>query len=116
MRSTLRAVPATVPDPFFRRWLKGFAVATEATPASSGPLTLNVYNVEGDTVGTVQLDPADLGGKINQQLLHDVVLMYLANQRAGTHSTLRPQLGWPEYQTVSPKGDWQCSRRHAPHQ
>jgi large subunit ribosomal protein L4 len=92
VRSTLSrraGIPATVPDPFFRHWLKGFAVATEAKPASSGPLTLNVYNVEGDTVGTVQLDPADLGGKINQQLLHEVVLMYLANQRAGTHSTLR---------------------------
>src|SRR6185295_5950175 len=29
------------------------------------------------------------GGQVNKQLLHDVVLMYLANQRAGTHSTLR---------------------------
>ena len=28
-------------------------------------------------------------GAINKQLLHDVVLMYLANQRSGTHSTLR---------------------------
>ena len=31
------------------------------------------------------IDPEDFGGKINRQLLHDVVLMYLANQRAGTH-------------------------------
>jgi large subunit ribosomal protein L4 len=52
-------------------------------------LTLNVYNKQGDTVGTVDIDPAEFGGKINKQLLHDVVLMYLANQRAGTHSTLR---------------------------
>ena len=52
-------------------------------------LTLNVYNNKGDTVGTVDVDPADFGGKINRQLLHDVVLMHLANQRAGTHSTLR---------------------------
>jgi large subunit ribosomal protein L4 len=28
-------------------------------------------------------------GKINKQLLHEVVVMYLANRRAGTHSTLR---------------------------
>ena len=41
------------------------------------------------SVGTVEVDPAEFGGKINRQLLHDVVLMYLANQRAGTHSTLR---------------------------
>ncbi len=52
-------------------------------------LTLNVYNREGNTVGTVDVDPQEFGGEINRQLLHDVVLMYLANQRAGTHSTLR---------------------------
>jgi len=63
-------------------------VATETTTAAS-PLTLNVYNVEGQPVGTVQVDPAEFGGAINKQLLHEVVLMYLANQRAGTHSTLR---------------------------
>jgi large subunit ribosomal protein L4 len=52
-------------------------------------LTLNVYNGQGDTVGTVDVDPEEFGGTINKQLLHDVVIMYLANQRAGTHSTLR---------------------------
>jgi large subunit ribosomal protein L4 len=52
-------------------------------------MTLNVYDKKGDTVGTVDVDPADFGGEINQQLLHDVVLMHLANQRRGTHSTLR---------------------------
>ncbi len=52
-------------------------------------LTLNVYNRQGETVGTVDVDPAEFGGTINKQLLHDVVLMHLANQRAGTHSTLR---------------------------
>jgi large subunit ribosomal protein L4 len=52
-------------------------------------LTLNVYNRQGDAVGTVEIDPAEFGGAVNKQLLHDVVLMHLANQRAGTHSTLR---------------------------
>src|SRR5271165_809889 len=46
-------------------------------------------NAQGQTVGTVEVDPAELGGQVNKQLLHEVVLMYLANQRAGTHSTLR---------------------------
>jgi len=46
-------------------------------------------NAQGQSVGTVEVDPAELGGKVNKQLVHDVVLMYLANQRAGTHSTLR---------------------------
>jgi large subunit ribosomal protein L4 len=52
-------------------------------------LTLNVYNRQGDAIGTVEVDPAEFGGTVNRQLLHDVVLMHLANQRAGTHSTLR---------------------------
>src|SRR3954467_6226935 len=52
-------------------------------------VTLNVVNREGQSVGTVEVDPAEFGGKVNRQLLHDVVLIYLANQRAGTHSTLR---------------------------
>jgi large subunit ribosomal protein L4 len=53
------------------------------------PLSLDVFNVQGETVGKVEVDPAALGGKVNRQLLHEVVLMHLANQRAGTHSTLR---------------------------
>src|SRR5579883_960308 len=64
------------------------------------PITLPVVNRAGESVGSVQIDPLDFvspvdpddrskGGKISRQLLHDVVLMYLANQRAGTHSTLR---------------------------
>jgi len=52
-------------------------------------ITLNVLNRQGDKVGTVDVDPAEFGGEVNKQLLHEVVLMYLANQRAGTHSTLR---------------------------
>jgi large subunit ribosomal protein L4 len=52
-------------------------------------LSLNVVNRQGQAVGTVEIDEAEFGGKVNKQLLHDVVLMYLANQRAGTHSTLR---------------------------
>jgi large subunit ribosomal protein L4 len=52
-------------------------------------LTVNVVNRQGQPVGTVDIDEAEFGGTVNKQLLHEVVLMYLANQRAGTHSTLR---------------------------
>src|SRR5947209_12607586 len=52
-------------------------------------ISLSVVNVRGENVGTVEIDPAAFGGEINRQLLHEVVLMYLANQRAGTHSTKR---------------------------
>ncbi len=64
-------------------------MSTAETTAAGGSLTLSVYNRQGETVGSVQIDPAEFGGKINRQLLHEVVLMHLANQRAGTHSTLR---------------------------
>jgi large subunit ribosomal protein L4 len=60
-----------------------------STAVETKPLRLKVYNISGDQVGTVEVNPDDLGGKINKQLLHEAVLMYLANQRAGTHSTLR---------------------------
>jgi large subunit ribosomal protein L4 len=52
-------------------------------------LSIDVYNRQGETVGKVEIDPAEFGGKVNRQLLHDAVIMHLANQRAGTHSTLR---------------------------
>jgi large subunit ribosomal protein L4 len=65
-------------------------VATTETPAPAGPVTLNVLNRQGETVGSVSVDPADFAPNgINRQLLHDVVIMHLANQRAGTHSTKR---------------------------
>lgn len=52
-------------------------------------ITVTIVSKTGAQVGTVEIDPAEFGGKINKQLLHEVVLMYLANQRAGTASTLR---------------------------
>lgn len=57
--------------------------------STAAPITLPVINASGSSVGSVEIDPSELGGEINKQLLHEVVLMYLANQRAGTHSTLR---------------------------
>lgn len=56
---------------------------------ATAPLTLQVVNAQGQPVGSVEIDVDDLGGEVNKQLLHDAVVMYRANQRAGTHSTLR---------------------------
>src|SRR5262245_7339245 len=50
-------------------------------------LTIPVYNTAGEQVGEETIDPADFGGKINKQLLHDVVLMHLAARRVGTVNT-----------------------------
>ena len=59
------------------------------TSEVTASITVPVVNRAGAEVGTVSIDPAEFGGKISRQLMHDVVLMYLANQRAGTHHTLR---------------------------
>ncbi|HID23122.1 MAG TPA: 50S ribosomal protein L4, partial [Planctomycetaceae bacterium] len=50
----------------------------------SGPINLPVLDCQGNQVDTVQIDPAEFGGKINRQLLHQVVVMYQANLRQGT--------------------------------
>ena len=50
-------------------------------------LTVPIYNVAGERVGEESIDPADFGGEVNKQLLHDVVLMHLAARRVGTVNT-----------------------------
>jgi large subunit ribosomal protein L4 len=50
-------------------------------------LTIPVYNPAGEHIGEETIDPADFGGQINKQLLHDVVLMHLAARRVGTVNT-----------------------------
>ena len=44
-----------------------------------------VYNAAGDKLDSLQVDPANFGGEVNKQLLHDAVVMYQANRRSGTH-------------------------------
>ena len=50
-------------------------------------LTVPVYSTAGEQLGEETIDPADFGGAINKQLLHDVVLMHLAARRVGTVNT-----------------------------
>jgi large subunit ribosomal protein L4 len=50
-------------------------------------ITLPVYNSSGAEVGKVDIDPAAIAPRISKQLLHDAVVMYLANQRQGTKKT-----------------------------
>ena len=49
--------------------------------------TLPVYDMSGAKVGDYEIDPQVLAPKISKQLLHDVVVMYLANQRQGSNKT-----------------------------
>jgi len=50
-------------------------------------ISVPVVDVTGKQVGTYSLDPADFAKDINKQLLHDVVVMYQANKRTGSHKT-----------------------------
>src|SRR5690349_12445269 len=64
-------------------------MASPHTETVTGTFTLPVFNRQGQEAGTVTVDAADFGGKISPRLMHEAVLMYEANQRQGTHSTLR---------------------------
>jgi large subunit ribosomal protein L4 len=48
---------------------------------------LPVFNKSGTEVGKYEIDPEAIAPKISQQLLHDVVVMYQASARQGTHRT-----------------------------
>ena len=49
--------------------------------------TVEVKNLEGQTVKELQVADAVFGAKPNQSLLWEAVKQYLASQRRGTHST-----------------------------
>lgn len=47
-----------------------------------------LYNVSGEQVGEIELSENIFGTNINVEAMHQVVKMYLANQRQGTQSAL----------------------------
>ena len=47
-----------------------------------------VFNLEGKEVSKVTLDDKVFGAEYNEDLIHQAVVTYLANQRQGTKSTL----------------------------
>ena len=49
--------------------------------------TIDVYNVEGKKVSTVDLKDEIFGIEPNENIVHSVLMNFLANQRQGTQST-----------------------------
>ena len=49
---------------------------------------IDVYNMEGKTCGTIDLNEKIFGAPVNVPVMHSVVRAYLLNQRQGTQSTL----------------------------
>ena len=48
---------------------------------------VNVLNINGEQVGTIELNDAIFGIEVNESAMHTMVVQYLANQRQGTKST-----------------------------
>jgi large subunit ribosomal protein L4 len=48
---------------------------------------VDVYSLSGKKVDKFQLSPEIFNGKINEPLMHQAVVMYMANKRQGTVST-----------------------------
>jgi len=49
--------------------------------------TVSIKNMQGQTVGSMDLDDALFGIEVNEHAVHMAVVQYLANQRQGTKST-----------------------------
>ena len=50
---------------------------------------VDVKNLSGETVGTVELADAVFAAEVNPTLLHETTRWYLAAQRSGTHKVKR---------------------------
>ncbi len=50
-------------------------------------VSLPIFDRTGAEVGKYDIDPTEIAPRISKQLLHDVVVMYQANQRQGTHKS-----------------------------
>ena len=49
--------------------------------------TVDIYNVDGKVVGSMDLNENVFGAEVRADVMHEVVVNYLANQRQGTQST-----------------------------
>ncbi|HUW63744.1 MAG TPA: 50S ribosomal protein L4 [Spirochaetia bacterium] len=49
--------------------------------------SVSMFNMEGEQVGTLELSEAVFGVPVNEAVLHEVVVMQMANRRRGTADT-----------------------------
>lgn len=50
--------------------------------------TVKVFNLSGSEVGSIDLNDSIFAVEVNEHIMHQAVVQYLANQRQGTQSTL----------------------------
>ena len=69
--------------------------------------SIDVYNIEGKKVNTVNLKEEIFGIEPNEAVVHSVLVNYLANQRQGTQSTkTRSRSSWWWKKTMETKRNW----------
>jgi large subunit ribosomal protein L4 len=56
--------------------------------AESGAISYPVVDMKGKEIGTIDLDPAVFGLKVDESLVHETVRWQRARKRAGTHQAL----------------------------
>lgn len=49
--------------------------------------TLPIHDASGKEVGSYEIDTDLIANRVSKQLLHDVIVMYQANKRQGSHNT-----------------------------
>ena len=48
---------------------------------------LSVYNISGQVTGEIELNDVVFGAEFNEAVVHEAIVMQLANQRQGTSAT-----------------------------
>src|SRR5690606_15832140 len=70
-----------------RETVKKKAWRVQATGGGKGVPKVAVYNMKGEQVGDLERSETVFGAPVNEGLVHQAVVRYLANQRQGTAST-----------------------------
>jgi large subunit ribosomal protein L4 len=87
-------------------------------PEQGKTMQVPVMNLEGETVGDIELRDAVFGQPLNEALLHQAVLYYRNNLRQGTHDTkTRGQVRGGGHKPYRQKGTGNARQgsRRAPH-
>ena len=72
--------------------------------------SLTIYNATGGEVGQYDIDTETIANRVSKQLLHDVVVMYQANKRQGSHNTrTRGQVSGTTKKMYQQSPWWRCS-------
>ena len=67
---------------------------------------VDVYDIKGKKVSDIELADSVFGIEPNENIVHAVLVNYLANQRQGTQSTNKSRSSWWWKKTMETKRNW----------